>query len=244
MSTVLVLGATSDIAMATADLLAKKGHHLQLSARNQAQLAKHVDTLSVKYPLIRIESFNLDIEDLESHDDFYQELNPKPDIVITAIGYLGNETLARDNEEELLKIFSINCTSIIHLLNIIAFDFEDRKTGTIVGIGSVAGDRGRKQNGHYGAAKAGFHTYLSALRNRLHDVGVSVITIKPGFIKTKMTQDLKMPTLLMGTPSQVAKDILSAISNKKTVIYTPKRWGLIMRVIKMIPEYIFKKLSL
>jgi short-subunit dehydrogenase len=242
--TALILGATSDIAKELAKELAKQGFHLQLSARDPQLLSKVVEKLNVKYPLIRIEGIALDIEEISTHTEFYDSLSPKPDMVICAIGYLGKESLAQTDANESMQILGVNFTYLVPLLNIIAADFELRKAGVIVGIGSVAGDRGRQSNGHYGAAKAGFHTYLSALRNRLSKSGVTVITVKPGFIKTKMTKGLTCPKPLIGNPKQVAKDISRAIIKKQDIIYTPSRWKWVMAIIKRIPESAFKKLSL
>jgi decaprenylphospho-beta-D-erythro-pentofuranosid-2-ulose 2-reductase len=242
--TALILGATSDIAKETAKELAAHGYHLLLSAREPQKLTSFVEDFMVEHPLTRIHTVTLDIEDLASHQEFYQELNPKPDIVICAIGYLGSEIKAQTETAECAQILGVNFTYITPLLNIIANDFKVRKSGIIVGIGSVAGDRGRQSNGHYGAAKAGFHAYLSALRNRMSRYGVTVITVKPGFIKTKMTTGLSAPKPLIGSPQQVAKDIYDAITTKKDIIYTPSRWKWVMGIIKRIPEGIFKKLSL
>jgi decaprenylphospho-beta-D-erythro-pentofuranosid-2-ulose 2-reductase len=242
--TALILGATSDIAKETVKELAAHEYHLILSARDPQKLTSFVEDLMVQYPLIRIDTLTLDIEDLATHQEFYDQLSPKPDIVICAIGYLGSEVKAQTDAVECAQILGINFTYLTPLLNIIANDFKARKSGIIIGIGSVAGDRGRQSNGHYGAAKAGFHAYLSALRNRMNRYGVSVITVKPGFIKTKMTTGLAAPKPLIGSPQQVAKDICDAITTKKDIIYTPSRWKWVMGIINRIPEGVFKKLSL
>jgi len=120
---------------------------------------------------------------------------------------------------------------------------EERGRGAIVGVGSVAGDRGRLGNYVYGAAKAGFHTYLAGLRNRMGRSGVHVVTVKPGFVDTAMTWGL--PGLfLVATPEAVADDIWRAVQKKRNVIYTPWFWRYIMLIITHIPEAIFKKLKI
>ncbi len=120
---------------------------------------------------------------------------------------------------------------------------EERGCGTVVGIASVAGDRGRIGNYVYGAAKAGFATYLSGLRNRLTRVGGHVVTVKPGFVDTAMTWGLP-GMFLVASPDDVARDIQKAVSKKKNTIYTPFFWRYIMLIITHIPEMIFKKMSI
>lgn len=127
-------------------------------------------------------------------------------------------------------------------LQALAPEMEARGGGTVVGIGSVAGDRGRIGNYVYGAAKAGFHTYLSGLRNRLTRAGGHVVTVKPGFVDTAMTWGLP-GMFLVASPDQVAQDILRAVARKKNVIYTPFFWRYIMLIIRSIPEALFKKMS-
>ncbi len=120
---------------------------------------------------------------------------------------------------------------------------EEKKSGTIVGVGSVAGDRGRLGNYVYGASKAGFHAYLSGLRNRLGRSGVHVVTVKPGTVDTAMTWGMDgLPFLAQ--PEKIASDIFGAVDKKKNVIYTPIIWWPVMTIIRLIPERIFKKLAI
>ena len=121
---------------------------------------------------------------------------------------------------------------------------EKEKRGFIVGVSSVAGDRGRKANYIYGSAKAGFSAYLSGLRNRLYESGVHVLTVKPGFVNTKMTEGLDLPPKLTAQPEDVAKDIYRAQQKGKDVLYTKGIWRLVMLIIKYIPEFMFKKMSI
>ena len=120
---------------------------------------------------------------------------------------------------------------------------EERGSGTVIGIGSVAGDRGRVGNYTYGAAKAGFHTYLSGLRNRLTRAGGHVVTVKPGFVDTAMTWGLP-GMFLVASPEAVANDLWTAALKKKNTIYTPFFWRYIMLIIRSIPEFMFKKMSI
>jgi len=121
---------------------------------------------------------------------------------------------------------------------------ESKRNGFIVGVSSVAGERGRKANYIYGSAKAGFSTYLSGLRNRLYESGVEVLTVKPGFVATKMTQDLDLPEKLTAEASEVAEDIFNAQQKGKNILYTKWIWKYIMLIIKHIPEFMFKKMSI
>jgi decaprenylphospho-beta-D-erythro-pentofuranosid-2-ulose 2-reductase len=152
--------------------------------------------------------------------------------------------VAQTNWTETSKIIHSNYTGAVSILNIVAEDYAKKRQGTIVGISSVAGERGRQSNYLYGSAKAGFTAYLSGLRNYLFQYGVHVMSVQPGFVYTKMTEDLKLPPLLTATPAQVASAIAKAIQKKKNVLYVKWMWRYIMFIIKSIPEPIFKKLKL
>jgi len=192
MSYVLIIGAKSDIAKAIAREYAKNGYDLYLAARNISELeafAQDVITRTQK----EVKLVELDILNYKSHQAFYDDLDEKPLGVVSAVGYLGDQEKAQSDFEEAQKIMDTNYTGVVSLFNIIADDFEKRKSGFIVGISSVAGDRGRKSNYIYGSAKAAFTAYLSGLRNRLYESQVHVLTVKPGFVATKMTEDMDLP---------------------------------------------------
>ena len=141
-------------------------------------------------------------------------------------------------------VLRTNFEGPINIISDFANIFEDKRDGTIVGISSVAGERGRANNYLYGSSKAGLTVFLSGLRNRLSKKNVRVLTVLPGPVFTKMTKDTKLPKILTATPNQVAKDIFIAVIKKKDVIYTFKIWKLIMIIIKIIPEKIFKKTNI
>ncbi len=122
--------------------------------------------------------------------------------------------------------------------------FEERGQGTLVGISSVAGDRGRATNYVYGSAKAGFTAFLSGLRNRLAKTGVHVVTVLPGFVATQMTEGMDLPKKLTAEPEEVAEAIARAVSKKRNVIYVRSVWWLVMLIIRNIPEFVFKRLKL
>ena len=243
MSYILIVGAKSDIAKATARKYANQGFDLYLAARNARELEEFAKDVSVRTQQA-VKTIELDILDYESHQQFYEGLEEKPLGVITAVGYLGEQQKAQKDFIEAQRIMDANYIGIVSLLNIIADDFEYRKSGFIVGISSVAGDRGRKNNYIYGSAKAALTVYLSGLRNRLHDAQVQVLTVKPGFVATKMTEGMDLPEKLTAYPEAVAKDIYAAQKNGKNVIYTKWIWRYIMLIIKIIPEWKFKGMDI
>lgn len=231
------------MAKATAREYAKQGYGLYLAARNISALETFAKDVSVRTQQTVI-TIELDILDCDNHQQFYDSLEEKPIGVITAVGYLGDQQKAQTDSNEARRIMDTNYTGVVSLLNIIANDFEQRKSGFIVGISSVAGDRGRKSNYIYGSAKAALTTYLSGLRNRLHDAQVQVLTVKPGFVATKMTEGMDLPRNLTALPETVAKDIYIAQQKGKSVIYTKWIWKYIMLIIKMIPEWKFKGMNI
>ena len=152
-----------------------------------------------------------------------------------------------DAEKDFIKTrltIDTNYTGAVSILNVVANDFEARSSGFIIGISSVAGDRGRKANYIYGSSKAAFTAYLSGLRNRLCDSGVQVLTVKPGFVYTKMTKSLDLPEKLTAQPKEVAKDIFKAQHSGRNILYTKWMWRYIMLIIRLIPEFVFKKMSI
>lgn len=243
MPTVLILGAGSDMAVAIARLFASKKYNIQLAARHVASLAALEQDLRIRHQ-VEVSSYAFDATDFVSHPAFYQSLPVKPDITICVFGYLGTQETAQSDWNEAARIIHTNYTGAVSILNIVAEDYAAHGAGTIVGISSVAGERGRQSNYIYGSAKAGFTAYLSGLRNRLFHKGVHVVSVQPGFVYTRMTENLSLPPLLTAQPQQVAADVFNAVKGKKNVIYTKWFWRYIMLIIKSIPEFIFKKLKL
>ena len=241
--TVLILGGNSDVGKSIARDFSKLGSNIILTSRKKGQLDSFKSDLEIRYS-IKCDLEFFDVLDFNTHESFYISLKEKPDIVISCIGYLDNQEKSENSFEESLKSIQTNFTGLVSILNIISNDFESRKFGIIVGISSVAGDRGRGSNYIYGSSKSGFTSYLSGIRNRLFNSGVKVITVKPGFIKSKMTNHLDLPKILTATPNKISFDIIKSIKKKKNVVYTKWFWKWIMLVIKIIPEFIFKKLKL
>lgn len=240
---VLILGATSDIAVAIAKAYATKRYTITLAGRATEKLEILKRDISIRHN-VHVQVAHFDAADRhEAHQLFYDTLPVKPDIAVCAFGYLGDQATAQHAWPEAEKIIVANYTGAVSILNIIANDFERRKAGIIIGISSVAGDRGRQSNYLYGSAKAGLTAFLSGLRNRLFRAGVHVLTVKPGFVNTRMTEGLPLPKILTAQPDQVAATIVRKASKANT-IYVYSLWRWIMLIIKLIPEAVFKKLKL
>ncbi|MCC6636744.1 MAG: SDR family oxidoreductase [Ignavibacteriaceae bacterium] len=243
MKNCLIIGAGSDVAKALAVEFAKEGFNLQLAGRNVEDIGKTAADLQIRYG-IKVETLYLDVLKFETHPDFFNNLNPKPEVVVAAAGLLGDQKVTERDQSATLRVINTNFTGIVSLLNEFANYFENQGSGSIIGISSVAGDRGRMKNYIYGAAKAGFTAYLSGLRQRLSRKGVEVLSVQPGFINTKMLQGVETPKPLTAEPEQVAKMIYNGFRSKKHVIYTPGYWRVIMFIVRSIPERIFVKLDL
>jgi short-subunit dehydrogenase len=243
MPTVLLLGAASDMAVAIARKMASKGYTVQLAARNAQRLQALCSDIEVRYQ-VNCSLHEFDAIDFASHAKFFHSLSQKPDVTICVFGYLGENESARVNWSESEKIIHSNYTGAVSILNIVSNYYAEQKKGTIVGISSVAGERGRQSNYIYGSAKAGFTAYLSGLRNRMFREGVHVVSVQPGFVYTRMTESIKLPPLLTAKPEQVADTVYAAIQNKKNTVYVKWFWRWIMLIIKCIPEFMFKKMKL
>jgi short-subunit dehydrogenase len=244
MKPVLILGAKSDMAKATAEFYAKNGWNLSLAGRNViAELSTFSGRLKDDYGC-EINLYDLDVLDFQSHSEFYKSLPQKPDGIICFIGLLGDQKKSEIEFSETKIVIDSNFTGIVSILNIFANYFEEKEAGFIVAVSSVAGDRGRKSNYTYGSAKAALNAYLSGLRNRLASKNVHVMTVKPGFVATKMTKNLDLPGLITVNPNYVGKKIFKMQQRRADQIYIPGYWYFIMTFIKLIPERIFKKINI
>lgn len=242
---VLIIGATSAIAIETAKLYAAEGATLILVGRDNAKLISVKQDLEVRYKS-QIYFMALDANDYQNHQliiDGAVKLMGGLDIALIAHGVLPDQKLAEKDLAMNLNSFHTNCLSVISLSSVLANYFEEQKKGKLAVISSVAGDRGRQSNYIYGASKAGVNAFTQGLRNRLSKSGVSVTTIKPGFVDTPMTAHLKKNGMF-ASPQKVGKIIYNSIEKGKDVVYAPSFWRLIMFVVKHIPESIFKKLSM
>ena len=241
---VLILGATSAIARATAAAFAARGAALYLASRDADELQRIAADLRLRYG-VEVHYGLFDAETTESHEAFFksvvQDMHYLSGVVL-AFGYLGDQQAAQDFSVG-AKVIASNFTGAASILSHCANYFEPLKLGFIIGISSVAGDRGRQSNYVYGAAKGALSLYLQGLRNRLFVSGVRVITIKPGFVDTAMTFGL--PGLfLVATPQSVGEGIVAALGKSADIVYLPGFWRYIMLIIKHIPEPVFKRMKL
>ena len=241
---VLLLGATSAIARATAAAFAQRGYALYLAGRDMAELDRDARDLALRYG-IETKYGRFDAQQLDTHPEFFAEVLRAVgglEGVVSAVGYLGDQTAAR-HFPQAAHVIHANFTGPASLLALSADHLEQQGKGFIVGISSVAGDRGRQSNYVYGAAKGALTLYLQGLRNRLQTAGVRVVCVKPGFVDTAMT--FGMPGLfLVASPEHVGERIARAVEGKTDVLYVPWFWRYIMLIIRAIPEAVFKRMKL
>ena len=241
--TALVIGATSDIGRAIASALAREGWALQLAARDRCRLDREARDLRIRTGASVTEHV-CNILDTGRCAAFVNGLEPLPRAAICVVGMLGNQ---RESERAVAAaelVMRTNYTAPALLMGALAERFARRGEGTLVGVSSVAGDRGRGSNYVYGSAKAGFTAFLSGLRNRLAERGVHAATVKPGFVRTRMTDGLRLPPILTAEADEVAAGVVAAIRRKRDVLYVRPIWRPIMAVIACIPERMFKRLRL
>jgi hypothetical protein len=241
--TVLVLGAFSDIARSIAHRFAKEGYDIQLAARNSGGLVADTSDLELRYQ-VAVSQHEFDALDTASHEMFVQNLPVLPDIAVCTVGYMGEQTENERDTQAASLVIRSNYEGPASILALLANHFEKRGSGCIVGISSVAGERGRAANYVYGSAKAGFTAFLSGLRNRLAKKGVHVVTVLPGFVATKMTAGMDFPRNLTAQPNQVADAVFKAAQQKQDIIYVKPIWQLIMIIIRYLPERVFKRMNI
>ena len=240
---VLILGARSDIGQAIARAFATEGHPIQLAARNAETLDAERTDIELRHN-VTVTLHDFDALATETHESFVSALPDLPEVAVSVVGYMGEQD---ENERDLqaaARVMRSNFEGPASILAVLANAFEARGHGTLVGVSSVAGDRGRATNYVYGSAKAGFTAFLSGLRNRLTKKGVHVVTVLPGFVATQMTAGMDLPEKLTAEPEEVGAATLAAVQKGRNVIYVRRIWWLVMLIIRNIPEAIFKKLSI
>ena len=246
MKKILVMGAGSAIAEAAARVFAQRGDALFLVGRKADVLESLCADLRVRGAKA-VGMHVMDANDFGGHEAMLNVAESSLgglDTVVIAHGTLSDQKACEASVGETLRELNTNGVSVVALLTQVAARFEQRKAGTIVVISSVAGDRGRQSNYVYGSAKALVTAFTSGLRQRLYPLGVSVITIKPGFVDTPMTAAFPKGAL-WAKPQQIASGIVSAVDRgSATVLYLPSFWRLIMFIIRSIPESIFRRLKL
>jgi decaprenylphospho-beta-D-erythro-pentofuranosid-2-ulose 2-reductase len=245
MKNIVIIGATSAIAQAAARVYASRGDRLVLIGRSAEKLLALASELRER-GASTIETLTFNAQELEAPSSLIatcRSLLGSIDTAILAHGELVAEERTSVDWPATLQSFQVNLLSPIAFLIPLAQIMEQQGAGNITAISSVAGDRGRGSNYTYGTAKAGLSTYLQGLRNRLASSGVTVTTIKPGFVDTPMTAHIKK-SALFASPEAVGRRLVLASDRGESVVYTPWFWRFIMGIIIHIPECIFKRLSL
>jgi decaprenylphospho-beta-D-erythro-pentofuranosid-2-ulose 2-reductase len=243
---VVVFGATSGIAQAVLRRLAGHGAELYLVARHAERLEAVAADARVRGAM-KVVTDVLDLDEVAAYpallDRAFSALG-LVDLALLAHGILATSDACEGSPELTARLLASDFTAPALLSQMVAMRFaETQGAGMLVVIGSVAGDRGRQSNYAYGAAKGGLAIFLAGLRNRLHSRGVHVLTVKPGFVDTPMTAAVPK-NALFATPDRVAGDILRAAARGKDQVYTPGFWRLIMTIVGLIPESVFKKMSM
>ncbi|MDL1912925.1 MAG: SDR family NAD(P)-dependent oxidoreductase [Bergeyella sp.] len=240
----IILGSNSEVAQAFLERLLLNGEkfdNVYLFTSNRLSTEKFARHIEVKYGILP----KIIELDLEEPLDFERFGDVDSQVLFCATGYLGKNTREGFlDAENTRKVIDINYAKLIPVINYFVGKMMRKKKGTIIGISSVAGDRGRQSNFIYGSSKAAFTAYLSGLRNYLYFKNIHVLTIKPGFMATKMTEGLALNPKLTATPVQAADIIYKAYKKKRNVVYVLPVWWVIMMIIRNIPEQIFKKLKL
>ena len=243
MKYVLIIGAKSELGLELASLYARNNYNIYLAGRSIIDLEEESNNLEKKYQVKSV-MCELDVTDYESHEKFYESLEIKPTGVIYLAGYYPDPSLSISKWPETFKTVEINYLGCMSILNIVANQFVKDRKGFIIAVSSVSGIRGRAKNYIYGSSKAGLIAYMSGLRNRLDKYNINVLTVIPGYLSTVNSSKKDYSRLLVSSPKNLANEIFSAQQNNKSIIYSSSLWRIIMFIIKIIPEYIFKKLKI
>ena len=247
--TAIVVGASSGIGEAIARRLAAEGCRVALVARREAELAAVVETIEKATAQGRVIFRVHDVTQgavaaAEVWDSVELELGPV-DLLVFAAGIMPAVGASEYSFEKDRAMIEVNLVGAVAWLDVAALRMEAARRGTIVGISSVAGDRGRRGNPVYAATKAALNSVLESLRNRLGVKGINVCTIRPGFVDTPMTKDLELPARLTISADTAARLVLEAARKKRGVdVYVPAKWALIMFIIRHIPSFVFRRLSI
>ena len=240
-----MLGATSDLAEALIYRFAPLASKLNLTARQPADLVPLCADLRVRELCPMIESHAFDTQNIDFQ--LLKKLADETDLLIVAVGYLGEQRLAEQNDGEAERILTTNFTGLARAISVFAEKMESAAGSnpqSVIVVSSVAGERGRASNYFYGAAKAGMTAYLSGLRHRLFSKKIHVMTVLPGFMDTKMTAGLPLPKPLTASPTVAAAHIFRAWKKGRGTVYVLPVWRLIMLIIRNLPDFIFLKMKL
>ncbi|MFT5431981.1 MAG: decaprenylphospho-beta-D-erythro-pentofuranosid-2-ulose 2-reductase [Myxococcota bacterium] len=242
---VLILGGSSRLGQALAHAYAKAGHPVYIAGRDLDECAAVASDVAVRGG-VETAHGPFDALAFDTHRAFVERVEAAVgpiDVAVVAFGDMGEQADSEADFDKALRVLQVNYTGAISICEALSRTMVARGTGSIVGIASVAGERGRASNYFYGSAKGGFALYLGGLRNRLHEKGVTVLTVKLGFVDTRMTWGLESG-IPKASPEAAAAAIVRAQSKGRESIFYPPFWRPIMGVIRAIPERVFKRLSL
>ena len=244
---VLIIGATSTIAEHTARQLVAHGANVFCVGRDSEKLAAITQDLQVRAPQASIGSKAMDLCDSQLHASMLEQAQAAMgslDGVLIAHGTLPDQKACEASVATTRHEIETNALSVISLLTLLGNHFEHQGGGVVAVISSVAGDRGRQSNYVYGSAKGMVTIFLQGLRNRLYKNGTDIVTIKPGFVDTPMTDGLDKSGFLWAQPETIANGAIKAMRKGRHEVYLPRFWWSIMQIIKHVPEAIFKRMSL
>ncbi len=245
----IVIGASSGIGAALLHELAHQGYTVAAVARREALLKELCDSINTATTNnsddIRARPYSHSVTNYEEIPTLFQTIVSDLgglDLVIYNAGVQPVVALDEYNFEKDKTMIDVNLLGAIAWLNETAVRFERTGQGHIVGIGSIAGERGRVGSPAYNTSKAALHTYLESLRNRLAKYGANVTTIKPGFVDTILLENAAK-TFWVISPAEAAAQIVKAIRRKRQTVYVPARWGLVLLIIRHIPSFIFRRMG-
>ena len=236
--TVLILGANSDVAKQCILQYLEKGFSIIAASRDLNSLAEFVSQNKINSSKITLIAF--DAVDFSSHQNFYDELPVKPNIVIYAAGFLVENKDALQNFESAKRMMEVNYMGAVSILNIVAMDQSNKNLERIIGLSSLSGVRGRKSNFIYGSTKSAFTQYLAGLRQELSSRKIIVNVLVSGYINTKINEGLELNKNLLMEPDYVAEHIVNA-GNSFSIVPNFK-WKIIYHILKLLPESLVSKL--
>ena len=234
MSLILIIGGNSDIGYASAKIFAKNKYDVHLVSRNIEQLNINKKEIVNLYN-VKCKITCMDLLEQDQINSFFKENTVSPEVILIASGFLQPE------EKKIENIVRINYLAPLEFIEKSLDKYQSQEIlKTVIGISSVAGERGKKNNNIYSSAKSGFSCYLDGLRQKIYNKGIHVITVKPGWVNTKMTKGLNLPRFMIVNPTYVGNKIFNSYKSKKNTLYVPGYWSIIMFVYKLVPEFIFK----
>jgi len=247
----IVVGASSGIGAEVARELARRGYRVALVARRAVELVALANDITNAHGPEAALVYPHDVRDYDLAPTLFdrivtglEEAGAPLRLVVFAAGVMpppGEDGWSFDDQRAMIEV---NLLGAIRWLDLAAAYFVPRKQGAIVGVSSVAGDRGRKGNSAYMASKAGLSVYLESLRYRVASAGVRVVTIKPGLVDTPMIAGVKRPRALTAAPQVVARRIADAATHGPEVVYTPGFWRPVLALIKLLPAGVMKRLAM